>query len=215
MKQSLLFPLLAVLVSGVVFAEGEKKESGVRLEENFERAELGEGWNVQFGDWKIVDGVLQAKQVPADNHGAAARRSLAMQDGLFEMRFRLTGKGQAFHFGFDPARGELKKRGHLFSVVVTPASATILKHVDKDRPKEDPNEALAVEKTAFEPGTWYRLSVKKSGDKVEATLLPDGGSDTAIKLSAEHPTFHVKTPTLVFRCIGDGIEVDDITVTSL
>lgn len=34
----------------------------------------------------------------------------------------------------------------------------------------------------------------------------------AIVLKASHPTFHVATPTLVFRCIGDGIEVDDIKV---
>ncbi len=170
---------------------------------------LPQKWTAQFGDWKAVDGVLRARQIPADNHGAAARRVLEMQDGVFELRFRFTG-GKGFHFGFDPKRGTLKKKGHLFSVIVSPAMAKIMKHVDKSKPKEDPNEDLAKVATKFPAGQWNTLLLEKVGNRVTAQIQPPKGK--AILLRAEHPTFHVPTPTLVFRCIGDGIEVDDIKV---
>ncbi len=215
MKPFALFVAIALLgasAPGLLAEDPSGPSKGeLVLEESFDSDSLAQGWAVQFGSWKPVDGVLVAKQVAADNHAAAARRVLPMQDGIFEMRFRLTDEGKAFHFGFDPARGELKKRGHLFSIIVTPQMAKLMKHVDKDRPQEDPNEDLAVAKQAFQPGTWFLLKLVKQGNAVSATLASEKG-DASCSLSATHPTFHVKTPTLVFRCVGDGIEVDDIKV---
>ena len=208
----ILFALVLLLFS---LNSGLSQETEEVLEDTFEREELGKGWNAQFGEWKLVDGVLRARQVPADNHGAAARRALPMGDGIFEMKFRLVEKGQAFHFGFDPARGELKKRGHLFSVIVSPGRASIKKHVDKDKPKEDPDEILASINYEFGIGKWYTLRVVKKGDDVEAGFVPEGSTETVADLKTSHPTFHVKTPALVFRCIGDGIEVDDIKVRKI
>jgi len=170
---------------------------------------LPKSWKAQFGEWKAVDGVLRARQIPADNHGAAARRVLEMQDGIFELRFRFTG-GRGFHFGFDPKRGSLKKKGHLFSVIVSPTMAKLMKHVDKSKPKEDPNEDLAKVARKFPANQWNTLLLEKVGNKVTAQIQPTEGKTIALK--ASHPTFHVPTPTLVFRCIGDGVEVDDIKV---
>lgn len=204
--------LLALAFFSTSALSGEKGE--LVFEESFDGTELAQGWAAQFGDWKPVDGVLVAKQVAADNHAAAARRRLPMQDGIYEMRFRLTGEGQAFHFGFDPAPGELDKKGHLFSVIVTPKMAKLMKHVDKKRPQEDPNEDLAKAVADFSPGTWFSLTVEKKGNDVSAVLISEDGKSTS-QLSASHPTFQVKTPTLVFRCVGDGIEVDDIKVWKL
>ena len=172
---------------------------------------LPKGWNAQFGEWQAVEGVLRARQIPSDNHGAAARQVLAMGDGIFEMRFRLVGKGTGFHFGFDPKPGVLKKKGHLFSVIVSPNQVKIMKHVDKARRAEDPNEDLATAAHRFAPGKWHRLQLEKRGNHVRAQITPDDGGKI-ISLKASHPTFHVPTPTLVFRCIGDGIEVDDVKV---
>ena len=31
-------------------------------------------------------------------------------------------------------------------------------------------------------------------------------------LKTSHSTFGVKKPTLVFRCVGDGVEIDDLKV---
>ena len=122
------------------------------------------------------------------------------------MKFRFVGEGKAMHFGFDPKPGELKKKGHLFSVVITPKSWSILKHVDKNRPQEDPNQVLVKQNREFTNDTWYTLRVTTWGTHVTAAI------DDGEPLKASHETFGVKKPTLVFRCIGDGIEIDDVMV---
>lgn len=180
--------------------------SDVAVDDSFDRTELGDGWKINTGEWKIVDGVLRAREIAAEKHSAAARRTVATQNAVYELKFRFVDEGKGFHFGFDPARGELKKKGHLFSVIVTPASWKILKHVDKNRRKEDPNETLAVQKREFKSGEWYSLRVTTWGNHVTAQI------DGEEKLKASHATFGVKKPTLVFRCLGDGVEIDDIHV---
>lgn len=180
--------------------------SNLALDESFSGSELGQGWKANTGDWKIVDGVLRGAELPAEKHSAAIRRVVETRNAVYDLKFRFVGEASAFHFGFDPAPGELQKKGHLFSVIVTPASWKVLKHVDKNRRDEDPNEVLAQEKTNFQRGQWYALRVTTWGNYVTARI--DGKSP----LKASHPTFGVKKPTLVFRCLGDGIEIDDIRV---
>ncbi|MFT5028078.1 MAG: hypothetical protein ACI9VS_000498 [Candidatus Binatia bacterium] len=192
--------------TGTVLVAAEPK---TLLTDNFNRAELGKGWHVNTGEWKIVDGVLCVKEIKADKHSAAARRAIVTQDAVYEFRFRFVGEGKGFHFGFDPAKGELKKKGHLFSVIVTPDSWRLMKHVDKAKPKEDPNKVLATAKATFKKGEWYSLCVESKGDNVTASIKGVG------ELKGSHPTFHVKKPTLVFRCLGDGVEIDDIRVRQL
>ncbi len=204
-----LFPGIVSAEDSVPTPEPKLGKAGESLlSETFDGETLGDGWGVQFGDWKVVEGVLRARQVKADNHGAAARRKAPLQDAIIQLRFRLVEKGQAFHFGFDPAPGELDKKGHLWSVMIFPNKWQILKHVDKAKPDQDPNETLAVAEHEFEYGRWYTLVAEAKGDEV-LVQIPGVG-----ELKATHPTFHVKKPTLVFRCIGDGVEVDDIQVLS-
>lgn len=81
-----------------------------------------------------------------------------------------------------------------------------MKHVDKNRREEDPNETLAEQKTEFERDKWYSLRVTTWQTYVTARVE---GKET---LKASHETFGVKKPTLVFRCIGNGVEIDDIRV---
>jgi hypothetical protein len=90
-------------------------------------------------------------------------------------------------------------------VIITPDSWEILKHIDKNRREEDPNEKLAEEKTKFEIGKWYTLRVTTWETSVTVKI-----DDRELK--ASHKTFGVKKPTLVFRCLGDGVEIDDIKV---
>ena len=153
--------------------------------------------------WKIHTSVF----LPArDCTAAAARRRIPTRNAVYELKFRFVGEGKGFHFGFDPAKGELDKRGHLFSVIVTPSGWRILKHLDKARPKENPNEILGQQKRNFIPGEWATLRVTTWGPYVSASI------DGAQPLKVSHPSFTAKKPTLVFRCLGDGVEVDDIKV---
>ncbi len=198
--------LLALVFPAVVMAGEPPANSDVALKDSFDRSELGKGWNPTTGEWSIVDGVLRGKEIPAEKHSAATRRVLPSKNAVYELKFRLINDAKAFHFGFDPAKGELDKKGHLFSVIITPNSWEIMKHVDKNRREEDPNEKLIVQKTPFEIGKWYRLRVTTWGPYVTAAI------EGKEPLKASHKTFGVKKPSLVFRCLGDGVEIDDIQV---
>ncbi|MCS7467109.1 hypothetical protein NZK35_10695 [Stieleria sp. ICT_E10.1] len=180
------------------------QNSDLVVEQTFD-GPLGDKWHINTGSWKVADGVLQATELPADKHAAAARYTAQTDNAVYQLRFKLSDGTKAFHFGFDPAKGELDKKGHLFSVIVTPAGWRIMKHVDKNRPQEDPNEVLASSDTAVETDQWHQLRLTTWGPYVTATL-----DQTQFK--ASHPTFAVKKPTLVFRCSGDGVQIDDVKV---
>jgi len=205
--KSLLATVAACLLLTVTVIAGEPPaNSELAVDDSFDRKELGKEWHVNTGDWKIVDGVLRAAEIPAEKHSAAARRTVETSNAVYELRFRFVEDAKGFHFGFDPAKGELKKKGHLFSVIVTPTSWKIMKHVDKARREEDPNETLAEQKTEFARGQWYSLRVTTWQTHVTARI------EGKEPLKASHETFGVKKPTLVFRCLGNGVEIDDIKV---
>ncbi|WP_372719997.1 hypothetical protein [Novipirellula sp.] len=176
------------------------------VDQTFDSDSLDSKWHINTGNWAVKDGVLKVSEVASDKHAAAARFPVETNNAVYQLRFRLLGDAKAFHFGFDPAPGELDKKGHLFSVIVTPSAWKIMKHVDKKNPKQDPNEVLANESMSFEKDRWYTLRLTTWETYVTATIDGDG------TLKASHPTFGVKKPTLVFRCQGDGVEVDDIKV---
>ncbi len=174
--------------------------------DNFEREELGKGWAVQTGEWKIQAGALQAKENPADHHSAAARYVVETSDAVYQLNFELSEGTKAFHFGFDPVPGELDKKGHLFSVIVTATGWKLMKHLDKNHPKEDPNEVLSEVSHPFEAGRVYTMRVTTWGPTVKATI------EGSAPLTGSHPTFSVRKPTLVFRVVGDTVMIDDLSV---
>lgn len=199
-----LFLTSALFLNASAFEPPSNSE--LIVADDFERSELGQGWTTQTGSWQIVDGLLTGEEIEADKHSAAARRVVETEDAVYELKFRLSDTTKGFHFGFDPKRGELEKRGHLFSVVISPKNWKILKHVDKDKPKEDPNEVLATANHKFEAGEWYTLRVVTWGTTVKAMIENYG------QVEAIHPTFGVAKPTLVFRVIGGEVDIDDIKV---
>lgn len=204
-RWALAIALVPLSTAGLTHADEAPANSNVALEDSFDRAELGKGWNSTTGEWKIVNGVLTGQEIATEKHSAATRRILVTQNAVYQFKFRLKKGCKSFHFGFDPAKGELDKKGHLFSVIVTPKSWEILKHVDKNRREESPNEKLTEQETPFEIDRWYQLRLTTWGPYVNAQIDDK-------KLTASDPTFSVKKPTLVFRCLGDGVEIDDIKV---
>lgn len=135
MRNALLLTCACGLVPMSASAGDPPANGDLAVEESFEGGELGKEWNTTTGNWRIVGGVLRGREIPADEHSAATRRVVETGNAVYELRFRFVEGGEALHFGFDPARGELDKQGHLFSVIVTPTSWKVLKHLDKARPK--------------------------------------------------------------------------------
>ncbi len=212
-RTALVTAIIAVTSLGgsLAYAFDPPENSEVLIDESFEGAKLAKGWSVQTGAWTVTDGMLHAAENPADKHSAAARRLVETGNAVYQLKFRLTDDVKAFHFGFDPKRGELDKKGHLFSIVIEPEKWKILKHVDKNRPKEDPNEVLDSADHAFASDQWFTLRVTTWGTTVKAAIEADAG-DAPAPLHADHPTFGVRKPTLVFRAVGDGVDIDDVMV---
>lgn len=186
------------------------KKGALLLEEKFDGKELPKNWNRNAGKLTVADGVLKASEVAANKHAAAFRRPLPLQDAAIHVKFRFEG-AKMFHVGFDPAPGELKKQGHLFSLIITPASMSITEHNDKFDPKST-NRALAKSTATFEKGRWYELLLEVKGDDVLAQVT---GMEP---LRATSKDFHVKKPGLVFRTGGkdtDEVHLDEVRVWEL
>lgn len=180
------------------------------LTETFSGPELPKGWNVNTGSLRVADGALLAAEKSSDKHIGAFRYRLPLQDCAVQIDFKL-GSARTINLGFDPAPGELKKKGHLLSVVISKTNWSIIEHNNK----ADPNSKTKIHAkaaTAFDPATTYTLLLECKGDQVAAQIT---GKDP---LKATAPDFHVKKPGLVFRMGGpDGQEVtfDNVRVWAL
>ncbi|MGV3664013.1 MAG: hypothetical protein ACO1TE_27825 [Prosthecobacter sp.] len=170
------------------------------LEETFSGAEVPKGWNANTGSLRVADGTLLAAEKSSDKHIGAFRHPLPMQDCAVQIDFKLGG-ARVINLGFDPAAGELKKKGHLLSVVISKGGWSIIEHNDKANPESKP-KTHAKAATPFDPATTYTLLLECKGNDVVAQVT---GKEP---LKASAPDFHVRKPGLVFRMGGpDGQEV--------
>lgn len=180
------------------------------LSENFDEPEVPRGWRASTGTQRMFNGRLMAAQRESEKHIGAFRHHMDLQDCAVQVDFQL-GEARIINLGFDPAAGELKKRGHLLSVVVTKAGWSIVEHNNKADPKSK-TKTLAEAKTTFDPTQSYTLLLECKGNDVAAQIA---GKET---LRASSPDFHVKKPGLVFRMGGaDGKEAafDNVKVWEL
>ena len=177
------------------------KAGAVLLEESFDQGtEVPKGWGLNTGSMRMADGKLWAGQKESDAHIGAFRYRLPVQDCAVQLTFQL-GEARILKLGYDPAPGELKKKGHLFSVVVTKSGWSLLEHNDKADPASKP-KTLAKADTVFDPAVSYTLLLECKGEQVVAQVA---GKEP---LKASAPDFKVKKPGLVFRVGGkDGQEV--------
>lgn len=194
MKSLFAFAFVATLLCGSLTAAEPKPV----VDETFD-APLSKKWTKQTGAWKVEEGVLKVSQLKADNHIAAFRLRQPIQDARIQVDFTLHG-AKVVHLGFDPAKGELKKKGHLYSVVLTPKKMVVQLHRDKNI-EESKNENLATAEIDLQQGKTYSLVLAMKGDQVDVELKQQGTSQS-VKTSARHPSIHVKKPGLVFRVGG-------------
>ncbi|MBI3879503.1 MAG: hypothetical protein HY301_05500 [Verrucomicrobia bacterium] len=207
--------LLATLITALALhaADLEPKlgaKGKVLLEEKFDGEKVPAGWNKNTGKISVAEGVLHASELASDMHIGAFRKALPVQDCAIQLDFKFAG-ARTFNVGFDPAPGELKKKGHLFSLAITAESWNITEHNDKADPNSK-NVARAKAAVKFEAGQWHTLLLEVKGNDVVAQVA---GREP---LRATAKDFHVKKPGLVFRVGGkDGQEVlfDNVKVWEL
>jgi hypothetical protein len=202
---SLLLPVIAAGVEPVL-----GKRGALLLEEKFDGAALPKGWVKNTGELAVRDGVLHASELPAQNHVGAFRKALPLQDALVQLEFKLEG-ATTLHLGFDPAPGQLKKQGHLFSVIITENAWTLTEHNDKADPASK-NVVHAKGATSFPRGQWFTLLLEMKGNDVVARI------EGKEPLRATAKDFHVKKPGLVFRAggkAGQEVLIDNVKVWEL
>lgn len=179
-------------------------------DEKFDTPDALQKWTRTVGEMKVEQGVLRVFERSQDKHAGAFRYALPVQDCAVQIDFKFDG-AKFIHLGFDPAAGELKKKGHLFSVVLTPDDWKILEHGDKNDTKPK-NKILANADTKFAAGQWYSLLLEVKGDHVVAQIA---GKEP---LKGSSPDFHCKKPGLVVRVSGDdgqGASIDNVKVWTL
>ena len=202
---SSVLPLLAAELSPILGQKGD-----LLLDESFSAEAVPRGWNANTGTLRVEGGQLLAGEKSSDQHIGAFRYRLPVQDCAVQMDFQLDSM-RIINLGFDPAPGELKKKGHLFSVVVTPKSWSLIEHNDKANP-ESKTKVHATAKTDFDPDTTYKLLLECKGDEVVAQV---SGKEP---LKAKALDFRVKKPGLVFRMGGKDdqeVKLDNIKVWAL
>ncbi len=180
------------------------------LAESFDGSAVPTGWAANTGDLNVSDGALHAAEKSTDKHIGAFRKRIELKDCAIQLRFKLNG-ARRLDLGFDPAPGELKKKGHLLSVVITPDGWNLTEHNDKANPKSK-SVIHAEAKEKFAPDRWHTLLLETKGGHVRATI---GGMKP---LTATAPDFAVKKPGLVFRMgtkDGQFLAVDDVKVWTL
>lgn len=173
----------------------------------FEGAKRPDNWTVNCGHWEPKEGVLVCRELEKDKHAAASRWQIPHKDAVIKLRLKLDG-AKGFHLGFDPAPGEIKKQGHLYSLVVTPTQAQIKKHKDKADEKSK-DETLVTASLDAKQGEWLDVELRSEGEKVAVTI------GKSAKLEASDPTFAVAKPTVVFRVMGGDVQLDDVQITVL
>ena len=212
MKKSLtlLFAALALPLAAADLEPTLGQKGKLLLEEKFDGAALPAGWNKNTGTLAVRAGVLHASELASDQHVGAFRKLVPLQDCAVQIDFKLEG-ANVFHLGFDPAPGQLKKKGHLFALIITPEGWQISEQPDKNDPK---SKAVVHAKAAtkFTRGEWFTLLLEVKGNNVVAQVA----GKEPIRATAQD--FHVKKPGLVFRVGGKGQHealVDNVKVWEL
>ena len=205
MKTILAVISLAVFASFSQAAEVQKHTASETVKIDFS-SKLPAEWKSNIGSWEIKDGKLVGSEVDKDEHAAAARLMLPVTDGSIKLKVKL-GTAKAFHIGFDPKKGELKKTGHLLNVVYSPTQIIIMKCKDK-ADENSKNEVLAkADTSSLKPDEFVDLTVTLQGTKVTVKL------GEGINLNATDDSFKVAKPGFVFRVAKGEATVDDMEIT--
>ncbi len=189
-----------ILCSSSTFVMAE----GVLHKADFESEARPKNWSVNFGHWEPEDGYLVCRQVEKDKHAAASRWQVPLKDGVIECRVRLVGAKQ-FHIGFDPDRKELNKKGHLYSLIITPNGAISKEHKDKADENSEDHICANIE-TPLPQFQWFNVRLETTGNIVNVAIAE------RIKMKVQRNKFGVQKPSVVFRTIGGDAHLDDVHV---
>lgn len=209
--------LVVVALSSLLFtgvpahsAENTNLENGKLLMAfDFNQGRLGKEFVVKRGEWKVADGVLGAKEIEAEHHAASCHLMQATQDAIFEFKFKSSSQDISINVGFDPAKGELEKNGHIHAVTIKSDWVQMTMAGDKKKPKENPAARLGKANVNLNKDTWYQVRLINQGDECHVSI------DGQTLIVGKHPEIAVKKPAIIFRAFGEGVSIDDIQISQI
>jgi hypothetical protein len=132
------------------------------LAEDF-AAPLGKEWKVAKGKWDVSGGAVRVAELPADMHGAVARRDVPLKSAVVEYGFKLDGAKLTSLSINGP-------KGHVCRVLVRPAGVAVQKDDQDGKKGDDKAAVLHTVTTPVKTGDWHTLVVELRGSDLLATL---------------------------------------------
>jgi hypothetical protein len=159
---------------------------------------LGKDWRVAKGDWKIVDGAVEVRELKSDNHGAVARRALPATNFVAEYAFKLDGaKSTTFSINCT--------KGHCSRVLITP-NALVVRKDSHDHNKTDKAATLDQQTIQVTPGVWHTLVIEVLGPQILASL--DGKT---VAYGSQESIGHEKS-NIGLTVAGESVSFKDLKV---
>ncbi|MBN9518154.1 hypothetical protein J0H58_06500 [bacterium] len=154
-------------------------------------APLGKEWKVAKGKWEVSGGAVRVAELPADMHGAVARRDVALRSAVIEYGFKLDGAKVTTLSVNGP-------KGHVCRVLVRPTGLTVQKDDQDGKKGDDKAVPLATVTTPVTAGEWHTLVVELRGADLLATL---DGRHTAF---GSHPAIDAARTNLGLTVAGES-----------
>lgn len=155
-------------------------------------------WNASKGEWKVVDGALQVKELKGDKHGAVARRALPRADFIVQYSFKLDGT-KVTSLSINDAKG------HCCRALVRSNGLTAQKD-SHDKNKTDKAAVLDRQAVSIAPGQWHTLVVEVLGPELVASV------DGKIVAFGSHPSIEIAKTNIGLTVAGESASFKDLRV---
>jgi len=201
---TLLCALLALCVCGSLRADQTPEAKtfmasrGASLAADALDKSLAEPWKVAKGKWEVADGAIRVSEIPAEMHGAAARRPLPTRNFVMQVSFRFDG-GKGISVSVNDAKG------HCCRAAVAPKLLTVMKD-SHDHNKDDKMARLDNQPLTLEPGTWHTLVLEALGPELVASI--DGEHVTY----GRHESIDIDKKDFGLAVTGDSASFKDLRV---
>jgi hypothetical protein len=177
-------------------AQAIAKKKELLFSDDFERTELGKGWQQVVPTFGVENGALKGTQTrvnaPAADgkpavvgHQAVAGNDIPTKDSVIEFRFRFAG-ATAVSAEFDDRKYTGSHYGHICMARVTPESVILIDQsegsmrndiieMSKDPAKKDERNKLLVGRSAtypvkLDPEKWHTFVLETVGDTMRVTV---------------------------------------------
>ena len=187
---ALVSPLCGADAPATLLAQPDKEILNDTLTKDAKAAE----WKAAKGKWERAADGIHVEELPADNHGAAGRVPMKLQDFVASFEFRLDG-AKSISISINDAKE------HVARVMITTTSLRVQKD-DHDHDGPEKSIIFLNQAQSFEAGTWHSVVLEMVGDTMVATIdgkISGFGSDDLFKAEKANPGFTCAGQSATFR----------------